>query len=119
MRLFEVEDRFTNDLVTIIRNLVGRSDSKHAPQSLSYAAISNLLSNLGYGQIGYDEFASVYDKSPDLQALVKNFNEEGIVLGTKAEQKPEDSPVIPTPKGPSVDTMAHQAANYNPQLSPR
>lgn len=118
MRLFEVEDRFTNDLETLLRNLVGRSDSERSSQTLSYPALSNLLNNMGYGGINYDTFKSIYDDSPSLQPLIANFDEDKIVLGTKTEAEPEPTQGLSTPKGPSVDTMAKSASkDYQKSLS--
>ena len=112
MRLFEVADRFVSDLETVLRNLVGRGDSKHAPQSLSYPALSNLLKNMGYGGITYDQFAQVYDANPQLASLIRDYNDQGIVLGTKKEPEGSEQPTdIPT--GPSVDQMAHSGAQQH------
>jgi len=117
MRLFEVEDRFTDDLITILRNLVGRSDSKHSPQSITYQALANMLKNLGYGEIDYDQFKGIYDNNPDLQAVIKNFNADGIELNTDIEKEKPPSTPVPVPKGPSVDSMAHSgAADYQKTL---
>ena len=109
MRLFEVADRFVSDLETLLRNLVGRGDSKHAPQVLSYPALSNLLRNMGYGDVSYDNFSKIYDENPGLQPLIKNFNDQGITLGTKDD--PEKDPnALDIPDGPSVDQMASGGA---------
>lgn len=109
MRLFEVADRFVDDLETVLRNLVGRGDSKHAPQSLTYPALSNLLSNMGYGAISYEQFAKLYDENPDLQPLIADYNDQGIILGTDMQsEKNQDQFEIPT--GKSVDQMASSGA---------
>ena len=110
MRLFEVADRFVDDLETILRNLVGRGDSKHAPQSLTYPALSNMLSNMGYGGISYDQFARIYDENPSLEPLVQNYNDQGIILGTK-EQADKEGGQLDRPTGKSVDQMAHNVVS--------
>lgn len=110
MRLFEVADRFVDDLETVLRNLLGRGDSKHAPQSLTYPALSNMLANMGYGEISYDQFARIYDENPQIQPLIQNYNDQGIVLGTKTQdEKPANQ--IDIPDGKSVDQMAHNVVN--------
>lgn len=113
MRLFEVADRFVDDLETVLRNLTGRGDSKHAPQSLTYIALSNILKNLGYGVIGYNEFQRIYDENPQLQPIIKDFNEKHIVLGTKVDADDEQmTPDFDIPAGgKSVDQMAHHAVS--------
>ena len=110
MRLFEVADRFVSDLETVLRNLVGRGDSKHAPQSLSYPALSNILKNMGYGGLGYDQFAKIYDENPQLTSLIRNYNDQGIVLGTKKEPAKDEKEPMDIPDGPSVDQMASSGA---------
>ena len=113
MRLFEVADRFADDLETLLRNLVGRGDSKHAPQSLTWPALGNMLKNMGYGGLTYDQFAQIYDSNPQIQPLVRDYNDQGLVLGTKEE--PEKSQEEPTkvPDGPSVDQMASSGAQQH------
>jgi hypothetical protein len=96
MRLFEVESRFIDDLETLLRNLVGRGDSKKSPRVLTYPALSNLLRNLGYGDINYDIFSKIYDENPEIKPLIRNFNDQQIVLGTK-EEPPKTPPFKGTP----------------------
>ena len=109
MRLFEVADSFVTDLETILRNLVGRGDSKHAPQSLTWPALSNLLKNMGYGGIDQASFAKVYDQNPQLKPLIKDYNDQGLILGTKTQAQ-GGATQMPVPTGPSVDQMAKSGA---------
>jgi hypothetical protein len=92
MRLFEVESRFVDDLETLLRNLVGRGDSKSSPQVLTYPALSNLMRNMGYGDINFEIFSKIYDDTPDLKPLITNFNDQQIELGTKKE--PPNTPPL-------------------------
>ena len=110
MRLFEVEGRFEDDLVTLLRNLVGRSDSKNAPQILTYPALSNLIQNFGYGQIDQALFKQVYDKSDELQRLVQDPAEDPEKIVLKTEDEREKQQLTATP-GPDIDAMAKSAAN--------
>lgn len=110
MRLCEVEDRFVSDLTTVLRNLIGRGDSKKSPQSLSYPALSNILKNMGYGSIDFDQFAKVYDLNPQLQPLIANYDEQGIQLGTKVKPAGAEKAPMDVPTGPSVDQMASSGA---------
>lgn len=113
MRLFEVESHFEDDLVLLIRNLVGQGDAGHTSQVYSYPALSQLL---GFVKVDYSVFDRLYKSNPELQALVRNYNEDEVVLGTKKEPEPKDNGDLKTPTGPSVDQMAHKAANYNPKI---
>jgi hypothetical protein len=117
MRLFEVEDRFINDLETLLRNQVGRSDSQSAPQILSYPALSNLLKNMGYGAINFDILSQIFDSNPQLQPLIADFDQEKIVLGTR-QATPNTGSKLDVPDGPSVDQMASSgAAAHMKQIS--
>jgi len=110
MRLFEVANRFVDDLETILRNITGRGDSKHVPQSLTYPALSHLLKNMGYGEISFDQFSRIYDENPQIQPLIQDYNDQGIVLGTNANADASQSQMqIPT--GKSVDQMASAGAS--------
>lgn len=117
MRLFEVEDRFTNDLILVLRNLEGRGDSKREAVPLPWVAVNNMLNKLGYSELDTGSLAKLVKQSPALNLEIKSFDDEnGIILNTKVE-KEKAKTQTPTAAGPSVDAMAHQAANYKPQLS--
>lgn len=115
MRLFEVEDHFVGDLVTVLRNQLGRGDSERTSLVLTYPALSNLMKNMGYGAIDYEGFQKLYDANPDLKKLVKNYSEEKVVLSTETPPPGADAMGTGQAKGPSVDAMAHQGAQ---KLSP-
>lgn len=110
MRLFEVEDRFTNDLITVFRQLRGRSDipSERTPLTLPWVAVNGMLKNFGYSEIDTAALANLVKQSPALNNEVKTFDDEtGITLKTKAEKEQEPTDV---PDGPGVDQMAHSGA---------
>ena len=121
MRLFEVANSFVDDLETVLRNYIGKSDTQHASQKLTWPALSNMLKNFGYGDIDYAGFDSVYQENPALQVLVRNYNEDGIELGTKIEHDQEhpetDQEPLEIPQGRSIDQMAHHAVKAKHDLS--
>jgi len=115
MRLFEVADRFVDDLETILRNLIkgGRPQKSSEPmekqsQNISYPALSQLLNNQGYGNVDFKQFARIYDENPSIAPLIADYNQEYIILGTDEETMPKSN--LETPEGPSVDQMASQGA---------
>lgn len=108
MRLFEVANKYIDDLETVIRNLVGRSDSKDTSQHLSYQALSNIMKNMGYGMVNFEDFSRIYDENPTIQTLVKDFNNQGITLGTHSDIE-QDAQTSAVPGGKTVDQMAHRA----------
>lgn len=111
MRLFEIADRFIDDLTTVLKTIQGRAIKQRMPQSLTYPALSNLLKNLNYGEITFEQFQQIYDQNPVIQSLVSNFNERMIVLNTE-EQKPDEFDAGETGIGAkTVDQMAHNVVS--------
>jgi hypothetical protein len=110
MRLFEVEDRFVGDLVTVLRNQLGRGDSERTSLVLTYPALSNIMKNMGYGEIDYDVFQKLYDGNPELKKLVVNYDEDKISLSTKVPPPGAENQKAGKATGPSVDAMAHSGA---------
>ena len=90
MRLFELaSSELENDLVLLFRNQIQRANAEGAPAELSYQAITNLMKASGYGAFDYGVFKSMYDTSPDIKAVVKNFNQDGVVLNTDLQKDAE------------------------------
>jgi len=113
MRLFEVEDHFGVDLVMVLRNLAGRANSGKSSKDkssvvLTYDALSNVMKNMGYGEIDYDAFQKIYDAHPDLKSVVQNFDGDKVVLNTDVKAPDQNQPVD-VPPGPTVDQMASSA----------
>ena len=113
MRLFELaSSELENDLVLLFRNQVQRANAEGAPAELSYQAITNLMKASGHGAFDYGVFKSMYDTSPDIKAVVKNFNQDGVVLNTNL-QKDADGTVDDVDSSPTnhVEKMAKRATN--------
>ena len=90
MRLFEVAgNELEQDLVLLFRNQIQRANAEGAPAELSYQAITNIMKSSGHGSFDYGVFKNLYDTSPEIQAVVKNFNEDGVVLNTELQKDPE------------------------------
>jgi|APGre2960657373_1045057.scaffolds.fasta_scaffold187478_1 hypothetical protein len=103
MRLFEVEGRFTNDLIMVLRNL-------KTPSDLTYPAISNLMKNMGYGEITPQLMKNMYDNNDDLKKIIKDPAESGKILALKTDQEKQSSQIGQLP-GPNIDQMAKQGSN--------
>tara|TARA_B100001248_G_C27105090_1_gene328744 strand:- start:66 stop:278 length:213 start_codon:yes stop_codon:yes gene_type:complete len=69
------------------------------------------MNNMDMQQFDYDGFKQVYDANPELQNLVKNFDEKGVTLGTKQEAD-SDAPVQ-SDAPDEVDQMAKRATSAN------
>ena len=66
------------------------------------------MMNLKRPQFDYDGFKAIYDANPDMQPLVKNFDEKGVTLFTKTEA-PSDAPQGGEEGDGEVDKMAQRA----------
>jgi hypothetical protein len=127
MKLFEVESNITQDLVLLLKNQLGRTDSvsrDRAPQSLTYPALANLMNNMGYPGINKDSLKKLYDSSDELKKIIRdpkppqedpNSPEAGMIILKTAEEREKDA--IGSTGGKGIDAMAKQAANYKPEFS--
>lgn len=111
MRLFEVEDTFARDLELVLRNQMGRSNAKHSTLKLTYPALSNMMKNMGYGNIDFQGLQKIVDGNPSLQGIIRDYNENEIIVSTEVDQQDGEPEGEPEPGGNSVDSMASQAAN--------
>jgi hypothetical protein len=82
MRFFEFAgDDNLDKFVVVLRNFIGRHSSKRAPAILNWAGLSKVLSSTGANVVAdYDTFKSIYDANPQIQAMVKDFNGNGVTL---------------------------------------
>jgi hypothetical protein len=127
MRLFEVEDSVTQDLVLLLRQQVGRTDSvshDSAPQTLTYPALAHMMNMMGHPGFSKDALKHMYDSSDELKKVIRDPkpaggdpNEAGADLITlkTAEEKEKDD--IGSTGGKGIDAMAKSGANYKPELS--
>jgi cupin superfamily acireductone dioxygenase involved in methionine salvage len=106
MRLFEFENSFADNLTAALRNLLGRSNSKNSTMELSYPALNNIMSNLGYGTVNFKVIDQLVNNNPELQELIQDYNEEHIVLGTEKGS----STSTPTAGSSDIEQMASHAA---------
>ena len=94
MRFFEFsgDDVGLDKFVMILKNFIGRAASKKQPAKLNWAAIQKVASDSGF-EFGadYEIFKSMYDSSPAIQGLVKNFNADGIELNVPGVAEPGDA----------------------------
>lgn len=82
MRFFEFSGpEYGDRIVMILRNYIGRAASKKVPSTLNWAGFNNVLKSAGFPQgADYETFKSIYDSSPVIQKLVRDFNEQGLEL---------------------------------------
>ncbi len=101
MRLFEFAGSDNLDkFVVVLKNFIGRYASKGAPATLNWKALDKVVQSSGIELMAdYETFKAMYDSSPQLQTLVKNFNANGIELNV---------PGIPSAAEPTQDGETSQ-----------
>ena len=115
MRFFEFQGDDTGDkLVMVLRNYIGRAASKKAPAKLNWNGLQQVLKTNGFEMAAdYETFKAIYDGSPAIQAMVKNFNDEGIELnvpGAPDEEPKGNGTQSPEDSQAAVDKAAASAA---------
>jgi hypothetical protein len=116
MRFFEFADSDTglDKFVMILRNFVGRAASKKAPASMNWASLQKIAQDSGFEfAADYETFKSIYDSSPAIQNLVKNFNDRGVELNVPGAPDAEpngDGTQTPQDSQAAVDKIAASAA---------
>jgi hypothetical protein len=127
MRFFEFADSDSgiDKFVMILRNFIGRASSKKSPAKLNWASLEKIAQDSGF-EFGadYQTFKSMYDSTPIIQSLIKNFNDSGVELNVpgvaQAGEKGAQSPVKQGQTSQdAVDKIAAGAAasNLTPDLT--
>lgn len=113
MRIFEFAgDDNLDKFIIVLKNFIGRHASKKSPAKLNWNALDRINQSSGIELMAdYETFKSMYDNSPQLQGLVKNFNADGIELNVPGAP---DADKEPTQDGKSsaekIDKIASAAA---------
>lgn len=116
MRFFEFVDTDAglDKFVMILRNFVGRAASKKVPARMNWGSIEKIARDNGFEfAADYETFKSMYDSSPAIQNLVKNFNDQGIELNVPGAPDAEpkgDGTQTPQDSQAAVDKIAASAA---------
>jgi hypothetical protein len=115
MRFFEFAgDDNLEKFIIVLKNFIGRAASKKTPAKLNWAGLDQISKSSGIELAAdYETFKSMYDSSPALQALVKNFNDSGIELnvpGAPEAQPKGDGAQEPADSQAAVDKIAASAA---------
>jgi hypothetical protein len=113
MRFFEFAgDEIGDKFMVVLRNYIGRAASKKAPSNLNWNGLQQVLRASGVEVAAdYETFKAMYDASPQLQAMVSNFNDKGVEL--KVPGAPDDK--NPDGTKDSEEEIAKIAASAAPQ----
>lgn len=114
MRFFEFADTDMglDKFVIILKNFVGRAASKNQASKLNWRTLQKIADDSGFEMAAdYETFKSIYDSSPIIQNLVKDFNADGITLNVPGTDKDTQTPVKQGQTSQdAVDKMAASAA---------
>ena len=84
MRFFEFKNKdLESALVNTLMNMKGDADDKDQSSEISFDAVENIMTNIGYPAFNYDIFKQMYDQGESLKNVVADFDEEKIVIKTK------------------------------------
>lgn len=112
MRFFEFadqQDASIDKFIMILRNYIGRAASKKAPVTLNWGGLGKIAQANGFEfAADYETFKSMFDTTPALQALVKDFNADGISL--KVPGAPDDQEQSPQKSGQTSQDQVDQTA---------
>lgn len=109
MRFFEFagSDKF----ILVIKNFIGRAQSKKQPAKLNWATLTNLLHQVGEEAMDYETFKAMYDGNPSIQPLIANFDANGIELNVPGVSGgEEDGGGAAAPTQTPQDAVGQQAA---------
>ena len=92
MRFFEFKNKdLESALVNTLMNMKGDADEKDQSSEISFDAVENIMTNIGYPSFNYDIFKQMYDQGNTLENIVADFDQETIKIKTEkdAETDPE------------------------------
>jgi hypothetical protein len=117
MRFFEFADADAglDKFVMILKNFIGRASSKGQPAKLNWSSLQKIAGDSGFELAAdYETFKSMYDSSPVIQSLVRDFNADGINLNVPGTDKDTQTPVKQGQTSQdAVDKIAAGAASQN------
>jgi hypothetical protein len=100
-------DRF----IMVLRNYIGRAASQKAPSKLNWNGLNKVLSINGFELTAdYETFKAMYDSSPAVQAMISNFNDDGIELKVPGAGDQAQKPDGTKDSQAEVDKIAAGAA---------
>ena len=100
-------DRF----IMVLRNYIGRAASQKAPSKLNWNGLNKVLSINGFELTAdYETFKAMYDASPAVQAMISNFNDDGIELKVPGAGDQAQKPDGTKDSQAEVDKIAAGAA---------
>ena len=94
-------------LVNTLANLRGEADDRKQSSEISFGALSQIMKNTGHPAFSYDLFKHLYDSGDTLKNIVKDFDNEKLVL--KTEKDAETDPAMDFDNQGSTDKVKQMA----------
>jgi hypothetical protein len=117
MRFFEFTrtNASLDKFVMILNHEIGNYARKGVPAKLNWANIAQLAKKSGFEMLGdpnrgYETFKVIYDSTPAIQQMVKNFNANGLELNVPGAPEAEEPEQDGTDSQAAVDKTAASAA---------
>ena len=108
MRFFEFKNKdLESALFNTLKNMKGDADGKDQSSEISFKAVENIMTNIGYPSFNYDIFKQMYDQGNVLKNIVADFDEEKIVI--KTEHDAEADPQMNYDDQGSTDVVQNMA----------
>ena len=108
MRFFEFKNKdLESALVNTLMNMKGDADEKDQSSEISFDAVENIMTNIGYPSFNYDIFKQMFDQGEALKNVVSDFDEEKIVI--KTEQDAQADPEMDFDNQGSTDKVKQMA----------
>ena len=108
MRFFEFKNKdLESALVNTLMNMKGEADEKDQSSEISFDAVENIMTNIGYPSFNYDIFKQMFDQGEALKNIVSDFDEEKIVI--KTEQDAQADPEMDFDNQGSTDKVKQMA----------
>jgi hypothetical protein len=108
VRFFEFKNKdLESALVNTLMNMKGDADEKDQSSEISFDAVENIMTNIGYPSFNYDIFKQMFDQGEALKNIVSDFDEEKIVI--KTEQDAQADPEMDFDNQGSTDKVKQMA----------
>lgn len=111
MRFFEFGTDGTGDdkFVMVLKNYIGRAASKKASAKLNWSGLNAVLRSSGF-ELGadYETFKAMYDASPEIQNLIRDFDQNSVTLNVPGA--PDDQTQTPQDGEDSEEVVAKMAS---------
>jgi len=108
VRFFEFKNKdLESALVNTLTNMKGDADEKDQSSEISFDAVENIITNIGYPAFNYDIFKQMYDQGETLKNIVADFDNEKIVI--KTDQEAEADPNMDFDNQGSTDVVKKMA----------